>query len=242
MAPQIEKQQFQNNTDGWVGAVVIGPKGDERGIAVAPGGTVWLSEPEQALTANAPRRAEDNPFIEQTIMRTDPTTGATTEEKVTPLTAISEGRFVPSSIRYIPGNTGGAGDTAAAQAAATAEEPTTPTVLDLGALQRHAEVEQMGEDAQPNQNPPVPRAAAMAAAAAAASDSGAVEPVADPEVVEQTLADEETAAATPAEGEEVGAATPPTGPAPEGEYTAQEEVGTPVGQQTQPAPYTPPQE
>lgn len=222
MAPgQIEKQQFQNNTDGWIGAVVIGPNGQERGIAVEPGGTVWLSEGDQVLTANAPRRAQDNPFIEQVIERVDPVTGERSDQTITPLTAVSANRFVPAGLRYVPGvNATGARGTAEAQAAATGEQPVMATTVDVGAIAREQEVTDMGESTQPFQPPPVPRAAA--AAIAAAETAAAATP-------EDQMT--ETAVAAP---EETGAATPPSGPPPEGEYQASEEVGTPVPSQPEP--------
>lgn len=57
-----QKSEFRNDSEGQLGVVVI-DNGKERGIAVAPGRTIWLSEDEQVLTANAPRREQDNPFI-----------------------------------------------------------------------------------------------------------------------------------------------------------------------------------
>lgn len=56
------KDEFENTTKGHVGVITLDPTGKERGIAVRPGATVWLTESEQILTANAPRRDEDNPF------------------------------------------------------------------------------------------------------------------------------------------------------------------------------------
>jgi hypothetical protein len=55
------KDEFRNTTTGFVGVITI-DNGKERGVAVRPGGTIWLSEDEQILTANAPRKDEDNPF------------------------------------------------------------------------------------------------------------------------------------------------------------------------------------
>lgn len=228
---QIEKQQFKNNTSGWIGATVIAPNGQERGISVEPEGTVWLSEAEQVLTANAPRKAKDNPFIEQTQVVTDPTTGEKSEVTVTPLEPITANRFVPAGIRYVPGASAiGARGLGEAQVAATGEQPITATQADMGAIQREQEVKELGEEAQPFQPPPVPRSAAAAVAAAGALSAA---------TPEEHM--EETAAAVP---EETGAATPPTGPAPEGEYQAQEEVGTPVPAQpeTTPAPAAPEEE
>lgn len=231
--PMVEKSQFRNMTDGWVGAVVIGPRGDDRGVGVEPGGTVWLSKPEQILTANAPRKPEDNPFIEQTRTITDPQTGETEEVKVTPLVPIQENRFVPSSHRPIPAAHVGAADAAMAAEAARGDEPVQVVADEPDALKRHAEVEQIGEDAKPNQQPPVPRAAAAAVAAAAAeaeADSTEPSPTQDaPPPTEEERATEET-----------GAALAPSGEPPQGEYAAREEVGTPdAAQAGPPAPAAP---
>ena len=56
------KDEFANTTKGHIGVITIDPTGKERGIAIRPGASVWLTEAEQILTANAPRRDEDNPF------------------------------------------------------------------------------------------------------------------------------------------------------------------------------------
>jgi hypothetical protein len=62
--PQLGiRDEFVNTTEGWVGAVQIGPHGEQAGVPVAPGGNIWLTEDEQILTANAPRDDADNPFI-----------------------------------------------------------------------------------------------------------------------------------------------------------------------------------
>lgn len=267
MSPQIEKQQFKNTTDGWVGVTVIGPKGEDRGAAVEPGGTVWLSEPEQVLTATAPRRPEDNPFVEQTRMVTNQETGEVEPTKVTPLVPISEGRYVPAQDRFIPGvRAEGALGVAQAQAAATANEPATVTTLDAGALQRHAEVQAMGDNVVVNHRlpmqedgslapPSVPPRAAAAAAAAQETPEPPQAPPTPPQEPPVQPAEETAAVVNPEIGEETGAAKPPTDPPVEGEYAAMEEVGTPdagspageTGADTeredeQPAPYTPPQE
>jgi hypothetical protein len=149
MSPQIEKQQFRNETDGYVGAVVIGPKGEEKGIAVEPGGEVWLSEQEQVLTANAPRSADDNPFVEQSMQRFNPESGENETVKVTPLVPISEARYVPAGDRYIPGDVSDARATAAAQSAATGDEPTTVTAKGVTPAEREEQVEALGEDVKP---------------------------------------------------------------------------------------------
>lgn len=178
--PQIEKQQFRNNTQGWIGAVSIGPRGDESGIAIAPGETAWLSEAEQILTANAPRRPEDNPFLEQVHIVTNPETGAREEVKVTPLSAVSEDRFVPANARPIPADLAAARGGDIAQQAASADEPTIPTTLEAGAFQRHAEVSAMGADTAPGAVPPASSEAEVAAASAAAATEAAAQVEAAP--------------------------------------------------------------
>lgn len=57
------KDEFENTSDGWVGVVQLNHLGHAKGQAVEPHGSVFLSEEEQILTANAPRKDEDNPFV-----------------------------------------------------------------------------------------------------------------------------------------------------------------------------------
>lgn len=57
------KQEFQNNSPGWLGATVItGRNQDPRAIPVAPGDRIFLSREEQLLTSRAHQRDEDSPF------------------------------------------------------------------------------------------------------------------------------------------------------------------------------------
>lgn len=224
---QTEKQQFRNNTEGWLGAVMIGPRGDDRGIAVEPGGTVWLSEAEQRLTANAPRQPEDNPFIERDHIVVDPLTGEESTVRITPLTAISEDRYVPAGNRPIPADTPVARGNAAAELAAKGDEPVSVVPEQRNAETRAEEVEQTV--------PPVP---ARAAAAAEAAQSPAPAPATQEEAVK----------VDPNVGEETGVAPGPQPPV-QGEFAATEEVGTPAAQPEQPEepaaegeqPATPPQ-
>jgi hypothetical protein len=228
MAPQIEKQQFQNQSGGYVGVVVIGVKGEDRGIAVEPDGYVWLSEEEQRLTANAPRRPEDNPFVAQTRQRRNEETDALEDYEVVPLVPVSEERFVPADLRPVPGvQSEGAGAVAVAQAAATGPEPVVPISEDIAKnpVSRHDEV------AASDLPAPIPPPRAAEAAAAAETPQ---EPPVPPA--------EETAAASPGpQAEETGAAPLPTGEAPQGEYARAEEVGTPVpgSEQSVPPPAPP---
>lgn len=60
-----EQRKFVNPTPGWVGANVFAPDGTPTAIAVEPGGEVWLTEAEERMTAEAPRAAQDNPFVKE---------------------------------------------------------------------------------------------------------------------------------------------------------------------------------
>jgi hypothetical protein len=60
-----EQRKFINPTQGFVGANVYGPDGKPTAIAVEPGGEVWLTPEEERMTAEAPRLAQDNPFIKE---------------------------------------------------------------------------------------------------------------------------------------------------------------------------------
>jgi hypothetical protein len=225
---QIEKQQFVNNTGGYIGAVIITARGEDRGIAVEPGGTVWLSEAEQELTANAPRQAKDNPFIPQILQRTNPETGVAEDYEVTPLTPSSEERYVPSSRRPIPGTLSEHHALAASQQAATGDEPEV-VVDDRKTVESRTE-EVLAGASQPKVPP---RAAAAAAAQPPAPEPVSPESPGVRQPEETAKAEEEQATAVEAQ--------PPT----EGGYQAGEEVGTPVAPQpptddTEKTPGTPP--
>lgn len=60
-----EQRKFVNPTRGFVGANVFGPDGKPTSMAVEPGGEVWLTPEEERMTAEAPRLAQDNPFIKE---------------------------------------------------------------------------------------------------------------------------------------------------------------------------------
>lgn len=64
----MEKAEFRNDSPGVCGAVLTEPGGKPKGIAIKPGETVWMTEEDQILTANAPRKAEDNPFANGTLV------------------------------------------------------------------------------------------------------------------------------------------------------------------------------
>lgn len=101
--PQLQKFLVQNNTAGYIGVLKLDHRGEEHGENVEPFGTVWLSHEEMVLTARAPRRPEDNPFEEWTLVRTNPETQATEEYRVRPLTIVKDSdRYVPDGDRYVP--------------------------------------------------------------------------------------------------------------------------------------------
>lgn len=64
MSTAAIRTEFKNVSAGVIGAVVFDSKGERRGIPVKPGDTVWLTEPEEIATANAPRKDSDNPFAQ----------------------------------------------------------------------------------------------------------------------------------------------------------------------------------
>lgn len=259
---RVEKQEFKNQTGGWLGVVVIGPKGDDRGASVEAGGSVWLSEEEQVLTANAPRRPEDNPFVEQTFESVDPNTGDRSTLKLVPLVPVNSGRYVPADLRPIGGTLSDAESAHHAQVAATGSGPVQPVQGDPLA-ERIEQVRDQGDNAQPgNRDTPPAQASARARAAAEAAagagespeaDAGPEEPPSapvEPPTPEPTP--EETAVQQPPVEEETGAAPQPSGEAVAGSFSPGEEVGTPVQAQADenaaasesgpPAPFVPPNE
>lgn len=66
-APQIgiEKRRFENVSPELHGAVILDADNKAKGVAVQPGETIWLSLQEEQLTAEAPVRPEDNPFVKE---------------------------------------------------------------------------------------------------------------------------------------------------------------------------------
>lgn len=230
--PVIEKQAFRNDSPGWIGVTVIGPEGRPKGKGVEPGDIVWLSEQEQILTANAPRRAEDNPFVEQTLYFGVNGEGVPVERTVTPLTPVTENRYVPAGSRPIPAQGMIAQPTA--EEIGAQEQPAPATTPEAPAPTTPAPTPAPTPSPTPAPASPTPPAAPpvppRAAAAVAAADA-------------QPPVEEETAAATPppVEHQETGQAVAPSQDAAEGEYAAHEEVGTPGAPAAAPVPYTPPE-
>lgn len=217
MTTALENRRlFRNNTAGWIGAVQVGPTGAPEGVAIEPGGTVWLSEQECRLTAHAPRSAADNPFSEQTYEMRDPETGNVSQVKITPLTIVEDDRDIPNSDRFFPAEGG---------VQTVPERPSadlTPTPGAVPPLRADVFPSSMPEGASPGLTPPPPPVPPGVRAAVEAA----------------RVAEEHAAASTP-EFEETGAAVPPAGEAPQGEYAAHEEVGTPDAPAATPPPFVP---
>lgn len=221
-----EKQQFKNQTDGWIGVVVLGARGEERGAAVEPQGTVWLSEIEMKLTANAPRSPADNPFVTQTRVRTVPETGEQEEYEVTPLVRFNEDRFVPSDERFVPGF----GQT---------EVPPHDERKPIQDGIEYRPVPVVPEEGPGVREPGLPPGAMPPAQQAPKPPARAAAAVAASQPEEDAVDDETAIKVDPEVGEETGAAQEPQGTPVEGEYAMAEEVGTPEAPR---APYVPPEE
>jgi len=63
MEPQ---SKFTNVSGGVAGAIKLNHRSEPQGVAVFPNESIWLTEQEEVLTANAPRNPEDNPFTNGT--------------------------------------------------------------------------------------------------------------------------------------------------------------------------------
>lgn len=64
MDPQ---SKFTNVSGGVAGAIKLNHRSEPQGVAVFPNESIWLTEQEEVLTANAPRNPEDNPFTNGTF-------------------------------------------------------------------------------------------------------------------------------------------------------------------------------
>jgi hypothetical protein len=247
----IQKQQFRNQTDGYIGVVVIGPDGKEKGIAVEPNGEVWLSEQEQVLTANAPRSPEDNPFVEQQMVRYNPETTENESVRVTPLIPISEARYVPATDRFLPTGHGPVSEaraTAAAQSAASGDEPGLATQHPQTPEERHDQIEALGEEAKPGAVlPPTDeeqRASEIELGTAGLEfpqeqvpqPTGVTDVDAEPVPTSVAIPPEDAPPVTDEAGEEL----PPPPPQPSNVEEGQDATTTPPVEPAPPAPETPP--
>lgn len=90
------RREWKNTTRGFQSAVRVNARGEEGGVTVDPGQTVWLNAEEEELTAKAPRDAEKNPFLPQPFEDRDPATGEIVESGERPVFVLAdEERYVP---------------------------------------------------------------------------------------------------------------------------------------------------
>ena len=72
---RVKRTAFENKTAGYLGAVKIDRKGDEKSVLVAPGDRVFLTQEEVELTEQSHARLADSPFTIREIVHIDPATG-----------------------------------------------------------------------------------------------------------------------------------------------------------------------
>lgn len=71
----VQRREFINCTQGYLGVVKINRKGDEHAEPVAPGMRVFLTDEEIELTAQQHQRKEDSPFEVREIVHRNLLTG-----------------------------------------------------------------------------------------------------------------------------------------------------------------------
>lgn len=98
---QVDKRPYRNQTAGWLGVVKLNHLGAQEGHSVEPHGAVWLTDDEATLTARAPAKAKDNPFVAKPYMFTDEQ-GQHVEQDMVPLVLIADDREVPGDDRPTP--------------------------------------------------------------------------------------------------------------------------------------------
>lgn len=68
---RAKRTQFVNRSQGWLGAVKVNREGKASGVTVAPGDSIYLTDEEIELTAEAHYRPEDSPFVVKHIVLRD---------------------------------------------------------------------------------------------------------------------------------------------------------------------------
>lgn len=130
MQDEALARKFHNPTDGWVGANKYGPDGKPTAVAVMPHGDVWLTEAEERMTAEAPRLAEDNPFVKKYRHKVgeNPDGSEIFEERTGTLVLSDEEPRPISSTRFTPAQADRIAASEAEQPAAAAppEDPPPP--------------------------------------------------------------------------------------------------------------------
>lgn len=74
-ATRTKRTEFENRTQGLLGAVKINRKGDPEGVPVEPGTRVFLTDEEIELTDQSHAKAENSPFRLREIVHFSPETG-----------------------------------------------------------------------------------------------------------------------------------------------------------------------
>jgi nucleotide-binding universal stress UspA family protein len=127
------RRKFTNPTPVYVGAVIYDEDGKRKGVPVAPGEAIWLSEREERATAEAPMNPADNPFVaewEDPITRTEGGEVLESVKRQGMLVLSDEPARPIASERYIPGR-------------ATAESPQEPQETPQEAAEEPEPVEEI---------------------------------------------------------------------------------------------------
>jgi hypothetical protein len=145
----VQKRQYRNQTAGWLGVVVLSPRGEEAGVSIPPFGTRWLSDAEAILTSRAPENPKDNPFEEKAFWEVDPDNpgGGKIERKIRPLVLIEDARYTPAEERYLPPEITGAHATQEASQAGAGEAPVVVNSDPVAVKKKEEEV--LGQNAAP---------------------------------------------------------------------------------------------
>jgi nucleotide-binding universal stress UspA family protein len=120
------RRKFINQTPIFVGAVIYDEDNKRKGVPVAPGDSIWLSEREERATAEAPRLAKDNPFEaewEEPIQRSEGGEVLESRTRRGMLVLSDEPPRPIASERFIPGRETAAVATAPETAAEAPEGP-----------------------------------------------------------------------------------------------------------------------
>lgn len=216
-----DKTLWKNNTKakdpeqvGWTIAVSVYDRDNrETSVPLQSGETVWLTRDERILTAHAPREERNNPFTNGDLIRIEEEPDSAT------------GRSI--------------GDEGGVQVAAAASQE------DVSAAKRAKEAEhaQAARERDAERRTPGPRSIGgetvertektelppeLRLGGDDNADEGEAAPISGPvELVDAGTAEEHASVGPGPAEEETGAAVPPAGKPPEGEYAQDEEVGAP---------------
>jgi hypothetical protein len=75
-ATRVKKKEYRNNSDGYLHVITIDARNQERGVMLDPyPATVFLSDEEVELNAQAVRNRANSPFVEKQHVHRDIATG-----------------------------------------------------------------------------------------------------------------------------------------------------------------------